>query len=539
VQGPKKPCVIILLSILTFGIYWLYWYYSVNKYLFEHSEGKLKFSPCIALLSQFVPIANFVSLFNTAKRIQTINNICKDQYPIDPSAAVLFSIFLPSGIYTDMIQSAINAHWHHHGYATIGQYTTYADKIRNTFNLVHKNWQLVLVQLATMIISHIGFFVFIGIPLAVAFVIFGLDLTELTRLKDIIGTMREPSEIISRYFGIFIVLLVSFVVYLLVITTVGIYVLGGSAGLIGRGIKDDSFRFKLNTFFSEAKRLFFPLVGFTTIIGIIFIGVAFILGLFSRGIAAIISIAKAQEATLALFIDIFFSLLLFCAWLVFIICTSAITLYGVAAIVFKNIGGPKSFKDAMSVWCQYRVVFIIVHLLPALAFIFILLSLLFPYYNVILMAILVAILVFLLCLVFVFHIFLLIKMGAAKPLKDAVRYLYNRPDALLLCIIIVIGWFLISPLFLILGAPLLFISVVIPIGGTITYQIFSYTVQSYLGLVIVAVIFIYYFSTEVKPSETPDEGTEPVSGNSISLSDTSQNQAPEQEPPLPEKEGLR
>ena len=84
----------------------------------------------------------------------------------------------------------------------------------------------------------------------------------------------------------------------------------------------------------------------------------------------------------------------------------------------------------------------------------------------------------------------------------------------------------------------------IPLIGAIIaipYQIVSYALQSYLGLVIVAVIFIYYCHTEaeVKPSETPDEGTEPVSGNSTPLSGTSQNQAPEQEPPLPEKEGLR
>ena len=53
----------------------------------------------------------------------------------------------------------------------------YSDAIKNGFRLVNKNWQLVLIQLGMMVISCIGFFVFIGVPLAVAFVMFGLDLT--------------------------------------------------------------------------------------------------------------------------------------------------------------------------------------------------------------------------------------------------------------------------------------------------------------------------------------------------------------------------
>ena len=128
--------------------------------------------------------------------------------------------------------------------------------------------------------------------------------------------------------------------------------------------------------------------------------------------------------------------------------------------------------------------------------------------------------------------------GPWQATKDTIKYLYRNPAALWLYCLIFGGYVLATFFLVLLGTPFS----LIPIIGAIIaipYQIFSYAVQSYLGLVIVAVIFIYYFSTEVKPSETPDEGTEPVSGNSTPLSGTSQNQAPEQEPPLPEKEGLR
>jgi len=341
---------------------------------------------------------------------------------------------------------------------------TYGDAIKNGFKLINKNWQLVLIQFGMMVVNCIGFFVFVGIPLAVAFVIFGLDLTELTELKNLMGTVSDPAEIITKYFGLIVVLLVSFVFYLLVATAVGLYVFGGSAGTIGRAIRDSSDKFNMNTFFSEGKRLFWPLIGFTAIIGIIFLGVAFVIGVFAGGIGVVISIAKGYETTLAVVLGIFLSLLLFCIGLALIIFSIALTLYGTAAIVIK---GTKPWQAT----------------------------------------------------------------------KDTVKYLYRNPAALWLYCIAFGGYFLATFLLILLGTPFN----LIPIIGAIIaipYQIFSYAFQSYLGLVIVAVIFIYYCHTEaeVKPSGIPVEGTEPVSGSSIPLSGTSQNRASAQGLSLPEKE---
>lgn len=345
---------------------------------------------------------------------------------------------------------------------------TYKDAIKSGFRLVNKNWQLVLIQLGMMILSCIGFFIFVGIPLAVAFVMFGLDLTELTRLKDLLATMREPSEIVSRYLGLIIVLLVSFIVYLLVVTSIGLYVFGGSAGMIGKTVRDNTLRFNLNTFFSEGRRLFMPLLGFTAIIGAIFIGVAFILGILGGTIAAIISVAKEHGATFVLFLGIFFSLLLLCIALILITSTIAITLYGVAAIVFKST-------------------------------------------------------------------------GPLKSTKETVRYLYHHPSALWLYCIAFGGYILVSFVLILLGMPFN----LIPIIGTIVtipYQLFSYAVQSYLWLVILGTTFIYYFSTEVKPYETPESKVEtgielqqPTYESSTQMPDTSPSQADEPMPPLHEK----
>lgn len=114
-----------LFTILTFGIYWLFWYYSVNKEVMDHasvsSTYKIKCSLGLVVLSQFVPIANLVSNYNTVKRLQIIKNICKDPDSISATAAVLFAIFLPFGIYSYMVQSALNSHWRYHGFSEEGE----------------------------------------------------------------------------------------------------------------------------------------------------------------------------------------------------------------------------------------------------------------------------------------------------------------------------------------------------------------------------------------------------------------------------------
>lgn len=56
---------------------------------------------------------------------------------------------------------------------------TYIEAVKDGFRLVHRNWQLVLVQLGMVIVSSIGFFVIVGIPLAIAFIIFRLTLQGL------------------------------------------------------------------------------------------------------------------------------------------------------------------------------------------------------------------------------------------------------------------------------------------------------------------------------------------------------------------------
>lgn len=217
---------------------------------------------------------------------------------------------------------------------------TYINSIKEGFRVINRNWQLVLIQVGAMFMSLFGFFIFIGVPLAIAFIIFGIDLTELSKPDEIANLFRRPSDLLSRYLGLAILLFTSLLIYIISIFVIGVFVFGGSLGLIARTIKEaGSFHF--STFWNEGKRLFFPLLGFTALIGLGFLALAFILGLLGGSISALISLAREQEAALALFLGIFFSLFLFLFGLGLILVVLSITIYG-AAIIALNGEGPIS-----------------------------------------------------------------------------------------------------------------------------------------------------------------------------------------------------
>lgn len=223
----------------------------------------------------------------------------------------------------------------------------YTEAIQDGLKTVNRNWQLVLIQMAAMFASFVGFFIVVGIPLAIAFIIFGLDLTELSRIEDVFRTFRAPSEILSKYFALVILVLTSLLLYITVVLAFGIFLFGGAIGVISQSVTGREEKFQMKVFFSEGRRLFFPLVGFTSLIGLIFLFVAFALGLLGGLVSAVVSMAKEQEATLALFLGIFFSLILFVVGLALVLATLSVTVYGSVIMAMRGEGPVKSLKGAV------------------------------------------------------------------------------------------------------------------------------------------------------------------------------------------------
>lgn len=223
---------------------------------------------------------------------------------------------------------------------------TYIETIKNGFRLINKNWQLIIIQMIMLIISMISFFIVVGIPFAIAFILFGIDLTRLTDFRNILDILGSGKKFLSKYIGLLLIVMGSLLLYFVLIVLMNIYIFAGSVGVIGRAIRDKNEKFSIHTFFSEAKRLFPRMLGFTFIIGLVMIFTAFFLGILGGSIGALTSFMKGIESKVVIFFLIFLSLLIILLALFFVIGILSFTLYGIASLLFKGTGPIKSIKES-------------------------------------------------------------------------------------------------------------------------------------------------------------------------------------------------
>ena len=64
----RHPWGVWGLSIITFGIYYLYWWFKINEELKDY-DTQIQVSPALALLANFVPICDLVTIVKTGGRI--------------------------------------------------------------------------------------------------------------------------------------------------------------------------------------------------------------------------------------------------------------------------------------------------------------------------------------------------------------------------------------------------------------------------------------------------------------------------------------
>jgi len=108
----RNAGVVILLGIVTLSIYIFVWYYKINKEINEH-EPDQKVSPGWAAIALLCPIANFVSVYNTADRIRKMQKADGSQDLISPGGALVWYILFGIG-YFIVVQGALNNHWYDH-----------------------------------------------------------------------------------------------------------------------------------------------------------------------------------------------------------------------------------------------------------------------------------------------------------------------------------------------------------------------------------------------------------------------------------------
>lgn len=211
--------------------------------------------------------------------------------------------------------------------------------LSDAVHTVHRTWQLVLMQFAFIIITFFSFFLFVGIPIAIAFVVFGIDLTDIMRARevsDIFSVFRGAGDALSKYIGVAIFVMFGLLLYFAFLVMLWVFMFGGAIGVLGEAIVDPEHRFSIRDFMAEGKRRFVPVFIYSNIVGLGFLALAFLIGIIGDGAARIIELAQQQEATLAYFLAIFFRLVLLSVGLVLLLLPLSMTFYGFAAMTFHN-----------------------------------------------------------------------------------------------------------------------------------------------------------------------------------------------------------
>ncbi len=207
---------------------------------------------------------------------------------------------------------------------------TYSEAIKQGFKVANRNWQLVLVRIAVTVLSCIGFFFIVAIPLVIALLIIGISPVFLSEIES------SPDILMTQYFGIVVVGGLLLLIYILIVSTAGIYAFAAAAGTLARTVRDESQKFSMKVFFEEGKRLFSPMLRFISIMGLVAIGIIVCYAISGVVVAAVITYAKSQSLALSMFLGVFFALVGVISGFFILFGLLSLAVYGLAAISLKG-----------------------------------------------------------------------------------------------------------------------------------------------------------------------------------------------------------
>jgi hypothetical protein len=113
----RNPIGVIALTFITLGIYGIFWYYFINREMRDlgqaHNTEELGTSPGMSVLAvtlgAFIIVPPFVSLYNTAKRVQAAQRLAGREPMNGWLALALFLLFSPA--FYAYMQDSLNKVW--------------------------------------------------------------------------------------------------------------------------------------------------------------------------------------------------------------------------------------------------------------------------------------------------------------------------------------------------------------------------------------------------------------------------------------------
>ncbi len=206
------------------------------------------------------------------------------------------------------------------------------ESIKQGFNLTNRNWQVILIEAVVAVISFAGFVFIIAVSAAATVAMLGDDIANIQdKLPEL---LENPVNFISKYIGLALIIFTLFSVYLTVMSVLILYVLGGKLGVLKNAACDVQHKFKLSSFFKEAKRMFFPLLWLFSIMLPVFLVMAIVI-IAGFGIFFIYAY-NLPGSTFSIFITSFLSLLIIFLGIVGSFGSLMLTEYTAVALAVKK-----------------------------------------------------------------------------------------------------------------------------------------------------------------------------------------------------------
>lgn len=98
----RNPLIVIVLSIITLGLYPLYWFYSTSKELIELNKSNS--NALFWLIGMFVPFVNLYIMWKYSKEIEKASGGSTGAVLV----FVISLVFYPAALY--LVQTELNKH---------------------------------------------------------------------------------------------------------------------------------------------------------------------------------------------------------------------------------------------------------------------------------------------------------------------------------------------------------------------------------------------------------------------------------------------
>jgi len=176
--------------------------------------------------------------------------------------------------------------------------------------------------------------------LAIAFIIFGVDLTDMLRQPDLFGIFEVARAMFSKAPFIVIFVFLSFVLYLTFLAAMFVFFCSGTIGLLAKSIQNGQ-RFSLRLFWEEAKRLSLPVFVYSVFVGMGLTMPTMIMGILTEIVNQIVLFFETTLPLLSAFVSVFLGLILIATGLFIFLVVIGLALYGFAYLSFNR---PRPFR---------------------------------------------------------------------------------------------------------------------------------------------------------------------------------------------------